>query len=180
MPMSLRAAIVGLIVLATVGFVVGTTIERNSQESHAERPAAARPETSSTSAAERGAESESTHAAERHEPGGQEAHGEFQPFGIDIEAVAFIVLAAVASLGMAAAVWTRPRSRSVLGGVAVAMVLFAALDVREIFHQVDESRTGLAVLAVIVATLHVAAAGLIALLARSDHRLTGATGAMPV
>ena len=36
--MTLRAAIVGLIVLATAGFVVGTTIERNSKESHAETP----------------------------------------------------------------------------------------------------------------------------------------------
>jgi hypothetical protein len=154
--MSLRAAVVGLIVLATIGFVVGTTIERNSTKSHVEVPAETHSETSS----------EGTHA-------------ESQPFGIDVEAVPFIVLAAVASLGLAAAVWTRPRSLLVLGVVAVAMVLFAALDVREVFHQVDDSRTGLAVLAGVVATLHLAAAAVTALLARGDQRLTGPAGTMP-
>jgi hypothetical protein len=153
--MSLRAAIVGLIVLATIGFVVGTTIERNSKESHAKNPAAVR------SQGESGGE-----AGERVEGGGKETHAEFQPFGIDIEAVPFVVLAALASLGLAAAVWTRPQSLLVLGVVGAAMVLFAALDVREVFHQVDESRAGLAVLAGAVAALHLGAAAAIGLLAR--------------
>src|SRR5437773_1654726 len=98
--MSLRAAVVGLIVLATVGFVVGTTIERNSKESHAETPAAARSEGSSEShaeggeseakrGAEAGGEGESAPAGDRAEAGGEETHGEFQPFGVNIEAVPF-------------------------------------------------------------------------------------------
>jgi hypothetical protein len=190
MLMSLRAAIVGLIVLATVGFVVGTTIERNSKESHAETPAAARSEGSSEShaeggeseakrAAESGSQGESAHAGEGAQAGGEAAHREYQPFGVNIEAVPFIVLAALVSLGLAAAVWTRPGSLLVLGVVAAAMVLFAALDVREVFHQVDESRTGLAVLAGVVAALHLAAAAAIGLLARGDGRLTGTAGTMP-
>jgi hypothetical protein len=160
--MNLRTAIVGLIVLATIGLVVGTTIERNSEESHTETPAAAHSEGSGEARAD-----------------GGETHGEFQPFGIDIEAVPFIVLAALASLAMAAAVWTRPRSLIILGVVALAMVLFAALDVREVIHQIDESRTGLAVLAGLVAALHLAAALLIAALARDDRPLTGPVGTMP-
>jgi hypothetical protein len=40
------------------------------------------------------------------------------------------------------------------------MALFAALDVREVFHQLDEDKTGLATLAVLVAAVHLAAAGL--------------------
>jgi hypothetical protein len=134
--MSLRAAIVGLIVLAAVGFVVGTTIERNSKESGAETPAAARSEGSSESHAE-GAEREAERAGEGARSGGEPTHGELQPFGVNIEAVPFIVLAALGSLGLAAAVWTRPRSLLVLGVVAAAMLLFAVLDVREVFHQVD-------------------------------------------
>jgi NO-binding membrane sensor protein with MHYT domain len=63
-------------------------------------------------------------------------------------------------------VWTRPQSLLVLGVVGAAMVLFAALDVREVFHQVDESRAGLAVLAGAVAALHLGAAAAIGLLAR--------------
>jgi hypothetical protein len=139
--MSRRALIVGLIGLATIGFVVGATIERNATESHAESPAASLSESS--------AESPS-------------AGGEFQPFGVNIEAVPFIVLAALASLAMAAAVWARPRSPLVLGAVALVMVVFAALDVREVVHQIDENRTGLAVLAGVIAGLHLAAAAAIA------------------
>ena len=66
-----------------------------------------------------------------------------------------------------------------LGVVAAAMLVFAALDVREVFHQVDESRTGLAVLAGVVAALHLGAATAIGLLARGDGRLTGPGGTMP-
>ena len=190
--MSLRAAIVGLIVLSTIGFVVGTTIERNTEDSHAESPAAAQSEsTSGESSTEGGGESEAEHAAESAKQGeathgdegakagGEETHGEFQPFGTNIEAVPFIVLAALASLALAAAVWTRPRSLLVLGVVAAAMLVFAALDVREVFHQIDESRTGLAVLAGVVAALHLAAAAATALLARGDTQLTGRAGTMP-
>jgi hypothetical protein len=183
--MTLRAAVVGLIVLATIGFVVGTTIERNAEGSHAESPAATRSDSTSSgeSGAERAAESggqrEATHAGEGAAAGGQEAHAEFQPFGINIEAVPFIVLAALASLAMAAAVWTRPRTRLILGVVAAAMLLFATLDVREVFHQIDVSRTGLAVLAGVVAALHLAAAAGTALLARGDTPLTGPAGTMP-
>jgi hypothetical protein len=38
------------------------------------------------------------------------------------------------------------------------MIAFAALDLREVFHQIDESEAGLAVLAGPVAALHIAAA----------------------
>ena len=174
--MNLRAVIVGLIVLATVGFVIGVSVERNTEDSHAESPTAASSEnTSSESHAEGGEESEASHADE----GAEQGEGEFQPFGIDIEALPFIVLAALASLAMAAAVWTRPTSLLVLGIVAIAMLLFAALDVREVFHQADESRTGLAVLAGVVAALHLAAAAAIALLASGGNEPTGRAGTIP-
>jgi len=183
----LRGAVVGLIVLATIGFVVGTTIERNTEESHAESPAATQSETSGEKhaeseaerAAESGGEGQSSHADEGNATAGQETHAEFQPFGINIEAVPFIVLAALASLSLAAAVWARPRSLLVLGVVAIALVLFAALDVREVFHQVDESRTDLTVLAGAIAGLHLAAAALTAMLARGERPLTGPAGTMP-
>src|SRR5947209_3321346 len=59
-PMSLRAVLLALIVLATAGFVVGTTIERNSGESPHESAATLRAE----GRAETGSESERTLAAE--------------------------------------------------------------------------------------------------------------------
>ena len=184
----LRAAIAGLIVLATIGFVVGTTIERNTSESRRESPAAARSEGgSSETHSEAGEQSETSHAAERggkSAPGGSETrtaerHAELKPLGIDIEAVPFVVLAAVASLGLVAGVWRHPRSLELLGVVIAAMLLFVVLDVREIFHQTDERATGLALLAAVVAALHLAAATAAGLLARRVQRPVGPAGTIP-
>jgi hypothetical protein len=161
---SLRAIIVTLIVLATAGFVVGVTIERNTSEPHAERHV------------ESGEQGEAGHVDAQ---AGSETHAEFQPFGVDIEAVPFIVLAALASLGMAAAVWTWPTSVPVLVIVAAAMLLFALLDVREVFHQADENRTGLAILAGAVAGLHLAASAATALLAATGERTVPGRSAAP-
>jgi hypothetical protein len=54
--------------------------------------------------------------------------------------------------------------------IAVPMVAFAILDVRELFHQIDESHAGIAEIAGAVAALHAAAAGL-------ALRLSGASAA---
>jgi DMSO/TMAO reductase YedYZ heme-binding membrane subunit len=43
--------------------------------------------------------------------------------------------------------------------VIVAMLAFAVLDVAEVVHQLDTSRAGLAIMAAIVAALHLGAAG---------------------
>jgi hypothetical protein len=61
------------------------------------------------------------------------------------------------SLALAALGWVRPRWLLGLVAIAAAMAVFGALDVREAFHQSDESRTGLAVLACVIAALHLAA-----------------------
>jgi hypothetical protein len=54
---------------------------------------------------------------------------------VNLESTPLIVLAALASLILAAAVWIRPDRRAGLGALAAAMALFGALDVREAFHQ---------------------------------------------
>jgi hypothetical protein len=51
--------------------------------------------------------------------------------------------------------------------IAVAMLVFAVLDLREVFHQADEANAGLAALAAAVAALHLGAAGLAFSLSRS-------------
>jgi hypothetical protein len=59
----------------------------------------------------------------------------------------------------------------------VAMLAFAALDVREVFHQGDINESGLAVLAGAVAALHLAAAAVAAAMAsRSRDSTAPATG----
>jgi hypothetical protein len=94
-----------------------------------------------------------------------------------------VALAALASVGLVAGVWVHPRSAPLLVAVALAMLVFAALDVREVFHQADIDENGLALLAGLVAVLHIAAAGVAAaMLSRARHPDTAApdsAGTMP-
>jgi len=70
-----------------------------------------------------------------------------------------LLVAVAVSGGLALAAWRRPRASGLLLAVAAVLLLATVLDVRELVHQLDESRTGLAVLAGVVAALHAAAAG---------------------
>jgi hypothetical protein len=85
------------------------------------------------------------------------------------------VLAALGSLALAALGWARPRWLLGLVVIAAAMFVFGVLDVREAFHQSDENQTGLVILAVLIATLHFAAAGCAGAMAARR----GAEGAAP-
>jgi hypothetical protein len=182
----MRLWLAGLIVLATIGFVIGTSIERHNSnhesaaqlraEGAAADSAATEPgaESTATHAAESGpefpnsgetpkpaesGETAATHAAENHGTPTAEKHMELRPLGLNIEAVPFIVLACLVSLAFAALAWVRPRWLVGLLMLAGAMAAFGTIDVREAFHQSDEHRTGLVILAVVIAALHFAASG---------------------
>lgn len=191
--MSLRPLLVGLIVVSTVGFVVGTSIERHDsgQESaahvRAESKAAAHKESGGETAAQHAAENGGEATTAPSESGGESAaidaaegssttpveqHKELRPLGVDIEAIPFIVLAALGSLALAAGAWLRPRWIALLAVLVVAMVVFAALDVREVFHQSDEAKTGLEVLAGAIAALHLAAAAVAGRMAQTARAAT--------
>jgi hypothetical protein len=186
--MSPRALLVALIVVSTVGFVIGTSIERHNSghESaahvRAETEAATHNETGGETAAENGGEatpkpsesggeSAATHASEGSTTS-VEQHNELRPLGIDIEAIPFIVLAVLASLALATGAWLRPRWVALLAVLVVAMVVFAALDVREVFHQSDEAKAGLEILAGVIAVLHLAAAAVAARMAQTARAAT--------
>jgi hypothetical protein len=145
-----RGWLVALIVLATAGFVIGTSIERHDSRHE--------PATESHSEKAEGHEAENA--------GESDADTELRPLGVDIEAVPFIVLAALVSLGFAGLGYARPSRFAALLAIAIAMVAFGALDVREAFHQADESKTGLVILACVVGALHLAAAAVAAAMAR--------------
>lgn len=167
--MRLRVLLVALITISTVAFVIGTTIERNSKHEHHEstsEPAEAAP--AGESAEHRKAEGLPPESSTSRESTLE--NEELKPLGIDIEAAPFVALAVAVSLGLALAAWLRPRWLLLLIGIAAAMLLFAALDVREIFHQSDESRTGLALLAGVVAALHLGAAIVAGLMGREAGR----------
>lgn len=160
--MRLRVVLIALLVVATAAFVVGVSIERSQGENHAEPATAVAGEGEAGQPAEAGHEdgAVSGEAARAEEsPGAHADEGNAEKFlGIDYEAVPFIVLAAAFSLALAAAVWLLPGSVPVLALVVVAMVAFTALDVREVVHQLDEDNGGLALLAGVVAALHLGVA----------------------
>ena len=138
----MRTLLVVLIVAASASFVVGVSIERGDERAHAAEAGEVAPETAERAGGEQ--------EAERGE--------ELRPLGIDVEARPFVAAAALTSLALAIAVWLRPRSDSLLIAVGLVVLAFAVLDIREVFHQADIDETGLAVLAAVVAALHLAAA----------------------
>jgi hypothetical protein len=166
--MRLRVVLIALLVAATAAFVVGVSIERSQGETHAEPAGKVKREAGEGGEAghEEGAESgEESHADESAAAHADEQNAE-KFLGIDYEAVPFIVLAAAFSVALAVAVWLLPASVPVLALVVVAMVAFGVLDVREVVHQLDEDNGGLALLAGVVAVLHLGAAAVALALAR--------------
>ena len=167
----MRHLLLALMLTATAAFVVGVTIERNDEDHH--HPTAS---TATGHANERGEEGTPEHEA----PGGHATAEELRPLGIDIdiEATPFVVLAAAVSVLLALAAWLRP-SPILLALITVAMLAFAVLDVREVSHQLDEDRDGLALLAALVAVLHLASAAVAALLASRRTEPAGSAGTIP-
>ena len=163
-----RALLVALVFAATAAFVVGVSLERGDEAAHHGVVAPAEEDHAE------GGEGEAQHA-EGGSAGAvttaEESHAELRPLGIDVEAWPFVTAAALASLALAAGAWLRPRLTPLLALVVVAMLAFAALDVREVFHQADIHESALAALAGAVAALHLAAAAVAAAMASSSPRL---------
>jgi NO-binding membrane sensor protein with MHYT domain len=65
----------------------------------------------------------------------------------------------------------------VAAGVALAMLAFTVLDIREVTHQLNESHAGLAALAAAIATLHLLAAAAALLTIRHARTRPGASAA---
>jgi hypothetical protein len=171
--MNRRSLLVALLAVAAAAFVVGVSLERSSGDSH-EEPAAAAATSEAAGSGEHGDETAEGEASETGEEShGEEAAGETGEkedetlLGVDLEATASVVLAAAISLGLALAVWLLPEWRLLLALVAAAMVAFAALDVREVVHQLDEENAGLTVLAGVVAALHLGVAAIALSMGRS-------------
>lgn len=154
-----RSLLGALVLAATVAFVVGTALERGSGETPASRRAESRGSGHIEGVAQTRAKGEDAHTQAAH------SRSELRALGVDLEAAPFVALAAAASIGLALAAWRLP-SAPVLLVLAPAMFAFAALDVREVAHQLAENSIGLALLAGAVAVLHVTAAAVAGRLAR--------------
>jgi hypothetical protein len=169
-----RRALVVLILAATAALVLGVALERDARSHEALRTSGEAAPV--RHAAESGVGSEAGETGESTESGtvsgapprGERAREERSErlLGVDPESSGLLAVAVVVSLALAALVW-RGEPPWLLGLVALVMAAFAALDVREVVHQIDESRTGLTLVALLVAALHLAAAGLAARAAMS-------------
>jgi len=157
--------LLALVLLVSAGlFVVGVVVERNGSESHPATQEGAGGQGSHAGEGEEGhtEEGEGGHVEEpASQPAGTETSEESRLLGIDPESTALVVVGVLASIALAVAVW-RTRSRGVLWAALVFGLVFAALDIRELLHQADESNGGLVVLAGAVAVLHLGVAGLAA------------------
>ncbi len=152
-PGTVARVLVALIVAATAAFVVGVLLERHQTTNETR-------ETPARHAAEAGTESRLGESGETtaHREASGHAESSEKLLGVNPESTGLLAVAVAVSLLLAAAVWWQRGSKLVLAVVAAAMAAFCALDIREVVHQVSESRTGLAVLAGVVAALHGAAA----------------------
>jgi hypothetical protein len=185
---TLRLTLIALLLVSTAAFLVGVLAERSSDDKHHDSAAVVQDdaEGSHDEAAEasEAGDAEANEAAEGRE--GQhgepsdkgeaapretgEHHAEARLLGIDPESTPLLVIAVAAGLGFAALAASRMgTSRAFLVVVALAALVWAALDIREIAHQIDESRSGIAAIAAAVAALHLAAAVVASFLARSPE-----------
>lgn len=86
--------------------------------------------------------------------------------GIDLESPAAVVTGVVVSL-ILAVLALRSDKRAALIVIALFTLAFAILDVRELLHQFDEDRSGIAALAGLIAVLHLGASAVAAREARA-------------
>ncbi len=157
-----------LLIGSAAAFATGTTIEHHtaSSESHAVRPD--RPQHSEAGQPD-GTPASAEGAASGEGPTTQTAgRGPETVLGVNPEEPGLVVIAVAVSLVLAALILT-VRSPLLAAVVALVMLGFTALDIREVTHQLNESHSGLAVLAAAIAALHVAA-GAAALLTTRDRR----------
>ena len=179
---SLRMAAALVLLLATVIFVIGIRGERSRAGETAEvRSAGSAAVTEAGESAEEGSEGHeegeateaSTNAAavaganategeEMHTNEAAVPHDEANEssetiLGISPESTGAVAAAVVVSLVLAAALWFWG-TPAVLVVAAVFALLFAALDLREVAHQLGEARGGLAAFALVAAVLHVGVA----------------------
>jgi hypothetical protein len=182
----LRAALALLLVASAILFLVGSTIERNHRH-HEQTPAAQTAHSESGEGTKTGepehSKSESgggkSSGTETGHVGAGHAEAGAKILGVNTESLALSIVAVVLSVLLAAAIWLRRWSRLVLLAVVGFGLVFAAGDAREVVHQLDDSNNGLAAVAAILITLHLAVAALAALLLR-PRPLAGVPASEPI
>jgi hypothetical protein len=168
---SLRRIAALMLLLATVAFMIGVIAERSMAGESSETRPSQTVSASSSEQSEKAAEVADSHdEGEAAEGTGEEGHTDVatEPhteasetretiLGINAESTGAVAAAVIISLLVAASVWFwgTPAVLVVATGVTL---LFAAFDLREVAHQLNETRTNLVVIALLTAVLHASAA----------------------
>ena len=160
----LRRLVAALFVTAAVLFVIG--VEAEGDTHHTETTTLT---TVHNEAAETGGATETTGAGTA---GHTESSREGKVLGVDVESPAAVALAVIASVLLAVGLWLRGWRWIALLAVVVAVV-FAVFDIAEVVHQLDNSRTGLAILAGVIAAAHAVAAVTAVSITRLEEQPTG-------
>jgi hypothetical protein len=146
------ALIVALLLVTSAAlFAVGTAIEHGQRDQHKTEVSAP-----SSTSGETGGESGEEQGHETGPSAGTGTSSE-KIAGIDPESWPLVGLAIAISLALAAGLYVR-RSRPWLVAAAGFAAVFAAGDIRELVHQLDESRTTVATIAGVLIALHTLAA----------------------
>jgi hypothetical protein len=173
----LRAILVLLLVASAALFAVGAAVERHHHVEKAPSPqeTTAPAEGSSESGTGSSSGSEGKHGGETH-PGVGETSGTGSEklFGVDPEAPRVVAAGVAASVVLALAVWML-RRRAVLVVAILFGIALAALDLREMVHQVHESRPSLIAVSIVLAVLHLLVAAAAAMLLRAPRGAEVAT-----
>ena len=165
-----RWTLVALLVASTALFAVGVIAERSDADSHREQGSAQTQERGESGGDREGTQAGEAHEQTAHADGAREGN-DAAVLGVNVESTPLVVLAVIGGLALAALAATRfGELAGVLMAIALIALAWAALDVREVIHQTDESRTGVALIASTVAILHLAAAAVAGRLAAQTHR----------
>ena len=163
-----------LLIAGAALFAIGVAAERNANDTHTETGTetvnTGGPGTAATAptgeAAEAGGgevvhtdETTGEGTAPTAEPVGEAAgHSESSSetfLGLNLESTPLVIIAAAASVVLAVLNWRR-NVRALLFATMAFAVVFAVFDIAEVAHQIKESRAGLALLAAMIALVHVA------------------------
>lgn len=145
-----------LLIAGAALFAIGVAAERNATDSHTGTTTETAHTEGTTQEESVGEETPQTEESATEESGHTESSSE-TVFGVNLESTALVIVAAIASVALAALTW-RWNVRPLLLATATFAAVFAIFDIAELVHQVQESRTGIAALVAIIAALHTGAA----------------------
>jgi len=157
----LRRIAAALFVVTAALFVIGVNAERHT---HVEAPAldaghsAAAPEGAAGHTESGEAGGGEAAPATSAEAGHVDSTGSERLLGVDVESAGPVAAAMVISLALAGGLWLRDLRR-LAAVAALTGLVFAVVDVTEVLRKLDESQTGLAVLAGVIALGHALASG---------------------